>query len=227
LWGLGLPPNDRQPAPLPAPALYVELLSQVDAPVSILALGPLTNFAQAFQTHPEVIRNVDQLYIMGGAVEVPGNVYDQNLGFDNQTAEWNIYADPLAAQIVFDSGVPITLVPLDATNYVPVSMQLFRMLDQIKRTRAAVFTFNIFYINQGWIQTGYYYLWDTLASAVVTNPEVATYQDYTLAVVTERGPDFGRTQPTPGGMPVRVATWADKDRFEEIFLRVVNTEKAE
>jgi inosine-uridine nucleoside N-ribohydrolase len=167
LWGLNLPANDRQPSPLPAPDLLVESLAEADQPITVLALGPLTNLAQAFQSAPEVIEKIERLYLMGGAVEAPGNVYDPNLGFDNQTAEWNIYADPLAARFVFETGVPITMVPLDATNYVPVSMPFFQRLQQHHPTRAGTFTFNIFYINQGWIQSGGYYLWDTLAAAVL------------------------------------------------------------
>jgi pyrimidine-specific ribonucleoside hydrolase len=224
LWGLNLPTNNRQPSPLPAPDLIVESLAEADQPVTILALGPLTNLAQAFQSDPEVINKIEQLYLMGGAVEAPGNVYDPNLGFDNRTAEWNIYADPLAARIVFESGVPITMVPLDATNYVPVSMPFFQRLQQHHPTRAGTFTFNLFYINQGWIQSGGYYLWDTLAAAVLTANEVAEYKDYQLEVITERGPDFGRTKPSPEGTPVRVATWADAPLFEELFLRVINRE---
>ena len=224
LWGLNLPLNDRQPSPLAAPDLLIELLNGADQPLTFLALGPLTNLAQAFQSHPEVIEKIDRLYIMGGAVEASGNVYDPGLGFDNQTAEWNIYADPLAAAIVFESGVPITLVPLDATNYVPVNMTLFQRLQQQHLTRAATFTFNVFYINQGWIQTGKYYLWDTLTAAVLTAGEIAEYEDYTLQVVTERGPDFGRTKASAEGAAVRVTTWANTPLFEELFLRVMNRE---
>ncbi len=224
LWGLGLPLNKRQASPLSAPELLVETLMQAQKPLPVLALGPLTNLAQAFHAHPEVIDKIEHLYIMGGAVEVPGNVYDPSLGIDNRTAEWNLYADPLAARIVFESGVPITQVPLDATNYVAVNMPLYRNLGKVMNTRPAIFTFNVFYINQGWIQTGQYYLWDTLAAVVVTNPDVANYQDYHLQVITERGPDFGRTLATPDGTPVQVATWADAPLFEEIFVRVLNTE---
>ena len=224
LWGLGLPHNDRQPAAQPAPELLAETLANADQPLSVLALGPLTNLAQAFQANPEVISKIERLYMMGGAVDVPGNVYDPNLGFENQTAEWNFYADTVAARIVFESGVPITLIPLDATNYVPVRMPLFNLLQQHHATRAATFTFDIFYINQGWIQSGQYYLWDTLASTVLTNPEVASYQDYDLQVVTDPGPDYGRTQVSTEGRPVQVATQPDSTLFEEIFLRVLNTE---
>ncbi|MFN2195575.1 MAG: nucleoside hydrolase, partial [Anaerolineales bacterium] len=225
LWGLGLPLNERQPASLAAPDLIADQLRQAEAPLTILALGPMTNLAQALAAYPEMLPKIEGLYSMGGAVEVPGNVYDPSLGFDNRTAEWNFFADPEAARQVFASGVPITLVPLDATNDVPVGMPLFRLLAQHHTTRAATFTYDIFYINQGWIQSGGYYLWDTLAASVLTNPEVAEYQDYELQVIDTPGPDYGRTLSGAGGLPVRVAIQADQAMFEEIFLRVINTDK--
>jgi inosine-uridine nucleoside N-ribohydrolase len=224
LWGLGLPVNDRQPDPRPAPELLAEMLAGQEQPVTFLAVGPLTNLAAMIETHPEAVQKIKRLYIMGGAVEVPGNVYDESLGLENKTAEWNFYADPLAARRVFESDIPITLVPLDATNFVAVNMPLFRLLQQHHPTRAATFAFNIFYINQGWIQSGFYYLWDTLAAAVLTNPEIAGYQEFNLEVVTERGPDFGRTRIAPQGPAVQVAVRPDARLFEEIFLRVLNTE---
>lgn len=224
LWGLNLPQSERRASPLDAPSLIIETLSASDQPTTVLALGPLTNLAIAFQAQPQVIDRIERLYIMGGAVEVPGNVYNLDLGLENQTAEWNIYADPVAAQIVFESGVPITMVPLDATNYAPVSMPLFQRLQKDHKTRAATFTYNIFYINQGWIQTGFYYLWDTLTAAILTSEELAGFQDYNLQVVTEKGADFGRTMPSTTGTPVRVATRADAAMFEELFLHVINLE---
>lgn len=60
---------------------------------------------------------------MGGVVDVPGNVGASHGGIDNMAADWNIYVDPRAAAIVLQSGVPITLVPLDATNHVPVTSE--------------------------------------------------------------------------------------------------------
>ena len=82
-------------------------LAQHSRPVRILALGPLTNLAEVFRQEPGAISSVQRMVIMGGALYVPGNLGDG--GFfktDNKTAEWNLYVDPLAASIVFGSGVP-------------------------------------------------------------------------------------------------------------------------
>ena len=64
---------------------------------------------------------------MGGAIQVPGNLGDGGVfQTNNKTAEWNIFVDPLAARIVFRSRIPILLVPLDATNKVPIDLAFLR-----------------------------------------------------------------------------------------------------
>ena len=73
-----------------------------------MTLGPLTNVAEALQADPKLIDNVQMITIMGGAVDVPGNVTGVPLSAPNRTAEFNIFVDPHAANIVFKSGAPIT-----------------------------------------------------------------------------------------------------------------------
>ncbi|MCK4726168.1 MAG: nucleoside hydrolase, partial [Anaerolineales bacterium] len=107
LYGLSLPLNPNPPASVPAAQLIAEVTSQSDRKVSLIALGPLTNLAEALQTYPNLVENLDSIYIMGGAVRFPGNVGLSGVGIDNQFAEWNIYLDPTAANIVLASGVPI------------------------------------------------------------------------------------------------------------------------
>ena len=79
----------------------------------MIALGPLTNLAQAWHRDAHIVRQLAEVVIMGGAVTVPGNV--------TPVAEFNIYVDPEAAQVVFASGVPITLIGLDVTERVRLS----------------------------------------------------------------------------------------------------------
>ncbi|MEC9197326.1 MAG: nucleoside hydrolase [Pseudomonadota bacterium] len=76
--------------------------------VTLCPLGPLTNIATAFKQAPDVIEKVQEIVLMGGAYFEVGNI--------TPTAEFNIYVDPQAAKIVFDSGCPITVMPLDVTH---------------------------------------------------------------------------------------------------------------
>ena len=102
----------------------IERLKQQNRPVRILALGPLTNLAEALQRSPSVSHAIDEVVIMGGAIRVPGNLGDGGLfKTTNKTAEWNMFVDPLAALIVFRSGIRIRLIALDATNTVPIGAE--------------------------------------------------------------------------------------------------------
>jgi len=75
----------------------------------IISLGPLTNIATLIIKHPELIKYVNELYIMGGTINVPGNITPES--------EFNIFCDPKAAEIVFSSPISnITLIPLDVTR---------------------------------------------------------------------------------------------------------------
>ena len=76
--------------------------------VTLCPIGPLTNIAAAFNRAPDVIEKVQEIVLMGGAYFEVGNI--------TPTAEFNIYVDPEAAEIVFRSGAPITVMPLDVTH---------------------------------------------------------------------------------------------------------------
>lgn len=76
--------------------------------VTLCPLGPLTNIATAFQKAPDIIPRVAEIVLMGGAYFEVGNI--------TPAAEFNIYVDPEAAEIVFKSGVPLVVMPLDVTH---------------------------------------------------------------------------------------------------------------
>ncbi len=76
--------------------------------VTLCPLGPLTNIATAFQRAPDIIERVQEIVLMGGAYFEVGNI--------TPAAEFNIYVDPEAAEIVFKSGAPIVVMPLDMTH---------------------------------------------------------------------------------------------------------------
>jgi purine nucleosidase len=75
--------------------------------ITLAPIGPLTNIAMAIRKEPRFAGAVKELFIMGGAIRHQGNA--------TPMAEFNVYVDPHAAYIVFHSGIPITLVPLDVT----------------------------------------------------------------------------------------------------------------
>lgn len=87
--------------------LLIELAEALDQPLTVIAVGPLTNVATALQRAPRIVERLERISIMGGAI---------GLGNWTPSAEFNIHADPEAAAVVFESGVPITLVPLEVTH---------------------------------------------------------------------------------------------------------------
>jgi len=76
--------------------------------VTLAPIGPLSNIAMAMQRAPDIIPRIRQIILMGGAYFEVGNI--------TPAAEFNIYVDPHAAQIVFASGVPVIMMPLDVTH---------------------------------------------------------------------------------------------------------------
>ena len=90
--------------------LIAQLRENAAGTITLCPLGPLTNIATAFQRAPDIIGRVAEIVLMGGAYFEVGNV--------TPAAEFNIYVDPEAAEIVFRSGVPMVVMPLDVTHKV-------------------------------------------------------------------------------------------------------------
>lgn len=108
--GLGyaqLPPPHRQPSNQHAVDLLIERIMAAPGEITVVAVAPLTNLALAIRREPRLAEAIGQVIIMGGAIRHEGNT--------TPLAEFNVYVDPHAAHIVYHSGLPITLVPLDVT----------------------------------------------------------------------------------------------------------------
>jgi len=222
LFDLSLPRNPNSSSDETAPNLIIRLAQESAQKIHIVALGPLTNIAEAVESDPNLGQNLQMLTIMGGAITVRGNV-GPTLGVDNPYAEWNIYADPHSAKVVFDSAIPITLVPLDATQYVPITMDFYKQIKNDRGTPAAEFVYRTLTQKENDIRQGWYYFWDPLAAAIATEESLAKFQQLQLVVIEEEGPDSGRIMESNNGRFVRVAIWADAAYFEELFLDTLNS----
>jgi inosine-uridine nucleoside N-ribohydrolase len=108
LGGVELPEPQLQPLAQHAVDLIIERVMAAPREITLVPVGPLTNIALALRKEPRIAEHVREVVIMGGALRVPGNVTPE--------AEFNIYADPHAAHIVFHASWPIRLVSLDVTN---------------------------------------------------------------------------------------------------------------
>lgn len=222
LLGLGLPAGRNAAGEQSAVELLTETLRSATGKVDVLTLGPLTNLAEALQADPGLAEKIGMVYVMGGAVNVPGNIRSSGVGIENETAEWNIYVDPRAANLVFQSGAPVTLVGLDATNHVPLNAKFYQQMKQNQSTPEADFVYQVLTAQKGFIESGGYYFWDPLTAAVLADESLAVFADENLCVVETEGPESGRTKPGEGCPAVRVATGANGERFEAVFLQVLN-----
>ncbi len=181
--------------------------------INLIATGPLTNLALALQRDKEGMGKLKSITIMGGAVRTKGNITPR--------AEFNIFSDPLAAQIVLRSGLPVTLVPLDVTHQ--VSLRPRTMEEVIKSIDNS---FSKFVIEA----TGYssktrrfrnmeqFYLHDPLAVGAMIDPSLVKKQELKICVETQEGKHYGETSEMREGAKIDVCLEVDAQRFLDLFV---------
>jgi pyrimidine-specific ribonucleoside hydrolase len=217
LPGVTLPTVARQPEPKRAAEYFLQRLKGRSNPVRILALGPLTNLAEALKRDPSIAGTILEIVIMGGAIAVPGNLGDGGVfKTNNKTAEWNIFVDPLAAWIVFHSRIPIRLIPLDATNKVPIDLAFLREFESGAKSPLAKFVAQVLETDRKFIEDGYFYAWDPLAAVALLHPGVVKMSRMRVDV-RQDPPEDGRTVQTPGRPNAEVALDADGIAFRKVF----------
>lgn len=201
--------------PRKSQVMITDILSNSKQPVTLVCTGPLTNVAPVFEARPDLKSKVEHCFLMGGAISVAGNV---EMPEHDGSAEWNLYADPPAAKRFFDIGLPLTLIPLDVTNNVPVTREFLLKLDaQAETCRASQLAARLFGLVKGFN----YYFWDTLTAAAILHPEYFTFKEQRVDVVAT-GKSQGRTQATIfGGKKIRVASSVKVEPFEEMVLEIL------
>lgn len=208
----------RPPEHKPAADYLIEHLRNTREPVEILALGPLTNIAEALQRDHSIAHNIREIVIMGGAVRVPGNLQDGGVFHTkNSSAEWNIFIDPAAARIVFGSGVPIRLIALDATNKVPLGPEFLREFESKARSPVGRVVAQVLEADRETIDAGIFFAWDPLAASELLWSDLLKIEPMHIEVKLN-SPEAGRTVATPGAPNALVAVNANAERFRALFL---------
>jgi len=222
LPGVTLPEAHRNTESMIADEYLSKRLPDAAHPVQVLALGPLTNLAAAISRNPRAVRSMRQLVIMGGAISVSGNLGDGGaFKTENTSAEWNMFVDPAAAKLIFASGAPIRLVPLDATQRVPIDMALFEQFQSHGSTPLAHFVAQVLVTNRESIHQGFYFAWDPLAAAAFANPAVATFRPMAIEI-SDKPEESGRTiEVKKRRSSVQVAIDADSLRFRDVFMKAL------
>lgn len=217
--GLTLPSTSRQPFAGTAVELIAQAANDVDG-LRILTLGPMTNLADALGSHSNLVERLESVYVMGGALFVPGNVHFGGPP-DNEVAEWNIYVDPTAAQAVIDAGLKLRFISLDGTNQVPVTPAFADRVQQDATGPGAMVLAELF-AGHPFMTDGTYFLWDPLAALLVAGHPIGSFSAARVDVEEVEGPEVGFTRPVEGTPNVEYLSSADRAAAEDILLATLN-----
>lgn len=222
--GIGQARLDPSPAvadPAGAVALMARLLRDHPQPLVIAPIGPLTNIALLLRLHPELAHRIAHLCLMGGSI---------GEGNTTVSAEFNIYADPEAADVVFRSGVPITMIGLDVTHQALLDRESVAELRSTGGTSALIAAGLTEYAldrNLEWTGATTTAIHDAVAIAHLAIQDLVAVAPYHVTLDTTDGPARGRT--VCDGLPYRlrrdgrasnadVGIQIDRARFERLLI---------
>ena len=217
-----LPEPHAKPVQQHAVDYLIERVLAEPKELSIFPIAPLTNIAMAIRKEPKFAEAVKELVIMGGAIQEAGNM--------SPLAEFNIFVDPHAAHIVFHSGIPITLIPLDVTHKCLLKQEHVDRLMQINSPISRFIRDTLEVYLKSSLELGYAgsSLHDPLTLATIIAPELLTLREYYVDVDISGGVSMGKTladifNVTKKPVNMKVAMDVRGDDFVELFLQRMET----
>jgi purine nucleosidase len=219
--GLGyakLPTPQTSPQSGHASDFLVEHIMSHPGEITLVAIGPLTNVALAIRQEPRIVKAVKEVFIMGGAIRHEGNT--------SPLGEFNTYVDPHAAHMVFHSGMPITLTPLDVTYQCILRKQdvagLLKIESPVMRFVAETTRFYMEFHDEYQSIDGCV-INDPMTLALTFMPELCDYQDLYVDVDLSGGVSMGNTfadfyRMTKKPTNMKVALGVRARDFIELFL---------
>ena len=222
-WGFGMGSPEQKYPVQDSAGLIVNTIMQSDEPVMLLVSGALTNLAQALRMEPGIKDNIEAVFIMGGAVYVPGNLAELDPQTGNTSAEWNIYVDPLAASEVFTSGLNLYLVPLDATDQVTLTRQdtgVWQKGGSIPDFAAEIYDS----LMDAW-DVDEIGMWDLVTAEIMLNPGHCAFTPLRLEVVTAEGSTQGQTRVVEGEPNVQVCLEPDSETVTQMLGQVFSARR--
>ncbi|EKQ66740.1 Inosine-uridine nucleoside N-ribohydrolase [Leptolyngbyaceae cyanobacterium JSC-12] len=198
----------------------IRCLSSAPKPVTLATLGPLTNLAVALIQQPAIADRIQEVVIMGGAV-THGNI--------TPSAEFNIYVDPHAAQVVLRSGLPLTLIPLDVTHQViatPERMQAITAVNNSVSGAAVGLLKHYGEYDMKRYGTPGAFLHDPCVIAYLLKPELFTIRPCYVEVELISDLTLGRTvvdlwQSTSHSPNVRLVETVDAEAFFQLLIQAL------
>lgn len=223
--GLGyaiLPTSAISPCSELAHDLIIRLVRENPGEVTLLCVGPMTNIALAFLKAPEIVSKVRRIVSMGGAIHYPGNVTPQ--------AEYNVFCDPEAFEIVLKSGIDFTLVPLDVTyQCILTTDHLEKITEARSEIRNFIFDSTRFYMefHENYQGIKGCAINDPLAAAILLDPTLVKNRDYYLTIELTSPTSKAKTIADHYGLlksapNAKVSMVVDVERFMELFINRMN-----
>lgn len=218
---------DSGKSPTHASDFIISKVMESPGEISLLAIGPLGNLAMAILKEPALKEKVRQITILGGAY---GREATYGRGNITPVAEYNIWGDPLAADIVFTSGIPMTAVGLDICNpnkgTVLYEDQLLALIDKSTPFTAFLREVCDTYIKAPkfiWAKKGCM-LYDIVAAATLVDRSLATYEKSTVRVETAGEFTAGQTIATPSDTGhVDLGVDVDGAAFVKLFVERIQS----
>jgi pyrimidine-specific ribonucleoside hydrolase len=191
-WDISLPDARDPSKPVPAVKLIIETLKSSPQPVEIFISGTHTNFAEVLRLDPESTGQISRIYLMGGSLNISGNIGNDWPEIQNSVSEWNIWVDPVAAREVFASGIPLVIMPLDGTNQVTWTASDARKWASTGSSEGELSSSLLRWM-LGVSEMNKTYIWDLAAAAALTDPRLCPQVPLSLGIIVEPGPEQGRT----------------------------------
>lgn len=211
--------GDHLPEPVDefAPDFIIRTVMENPGEIHLVAIGPLTNIALALVKEPRLAQNIAHLTIMGGVIRGLDRL-------DLPYAEHNIRCDPAAAHLVFSSGVPMTVIPLDITTQVRVRADGLARIQQagtlFHQAVAQQLANYPRFQNQGWTA-----LHDPLAVATIIDPTLvhaqSVHMDVEIGGHWSTGATWARLLRPDEESDIKLVTRVVIDRFETFFVERV------
>ena len=214
MYGLNIPKWTGAAPRATAVRLLSATLGRASRPTALVTIGPLTDVALALRASPRIAGKISRIYALAGAIGVPGNEPTY------QRAEWNAYIDPRATSIVLKSGIPVTVIPLDASNDVPITTFVADAVRSHRQTAAMRLVAGLL-SGPSYTQNPAYF-WDPLTAVAATDSRVVHLRPERLKIAQVPGPGWGETSIDQAGSPVMLAMSANAAAFTRDFLTALN-----
>jgi purine nucleosidase len=214
LGGASFPPSQRKSEIMTAPEFIIRSAHAYEGELSLCFVGPLTNLAVALSLEPDLPELVDQVAVMGGAFQVPGNA--------TATAEFNIAVDPEAAEQVARSALPVAWIGLDVTHSANLYREDWDLIDELATGGPKVVR-DVCWQTFEERSRDRMHLHDPLAVGVLIDPSLIAGEDRPVTVDTSVRTTAGTTRMMLDDAPTGqiVAVEVESDRFRQMFGSVL------